>query len=91
LKKSGQSTEKTELELLKIVTSNNHLTGLPKIIDFGYVDAENARSLNVQENSMFIVQEKYGPSIKDLLLNNTNKLSKIDTVLIGIQLIKIIE
>jgi hypothetical protein len=68
--KKPYNGDMNEIEIMSAFNQNSEtLAGLPELIDWGYVEDEfTCEFLKVKPLSLFIVQKKYGPSIKEIIM-----------------------
>ena len=57
-----------------ITIKDKQIQGLSSILDCGSLSSENAKELNLREGSIFIVMNKLGPSLKDVLFDNEMRI-----------------
>mmetsp|Transcript_3748 Transcript_3748/g.5670 ORF Transcript_3748/g.5670 Transcript_3748/m.5670 type:complete len:119 (-) Transcript_3748:610-966(-) len=66
--------------------------GLPMMLDHGKTDfSEDNHPLRRFKGKSFIVQEKYGISLKDIMYEQKIRINNVDLFKIGVQLLKIVE
>jgi serine/threonine protein kinase len=86
---NGKDKNDLEIEFLNKVKDHD-ITGISKIIDWGFLSKQVEKRLNFESNSKFIVLEKLGQSMKDIM-NGRSKILVRDILKLGIDLIKTIE
>jgi serine/threonine protein kinase len=77
-----------ELEILKKVSD---LPGFSKLIDRGVSNNFQTQGLDIEDNTRFMIMEKLGTSVMDILEKLDHKINKIDVLKIGIELLNLIE
>lgn len=74
---------------MRSITDNN-LKGFPKVVDWGDVNAEDAKYYAPNCEAKFIVQNRLGKTLSDIFLESRRRLRKADVLKIGIQMVKAI-
>ena len=77
---------------LKIMTeiSNSSSKGFPKLLDYGKVHSNGSNIMKTYHNHSFIIMNKLGMSLKDMIIYLKNRFHLVDTLKLGIKLITII-
>jgi len=66
--------------------------GFPKVIDYGEIDTIIESNIETKYNKhSFIIMNKLGKSLKDMLITFQKRFCLIDTLKLGIKLINLIE
>ena len=74
-----------EISIMKALNNNMiSMKGVPNIIDWGQISTQTAKHLKLIPGSIFIVMEKLGSNLKDVLFKNGLKIPVNDAIKIGI-------